>query len=289
MIPQFDGALDLVQLAGDAPNTSTRSLSVSNLVANFSLNQNKQLAGLARHSSFDDFDIEVKDSGRNFNIQCSTGFYEAVAKPAFSSITKGFKLQFHSVHLECSETRQMIDQRCNIPGFFLKFLLHCNDIHPNPATVSVHLHHTQQKVQVQGGAVMPDSVPAAAWFVQNILKQRFLDEAKNKKIAIENINRIVSNFTYSSQPLLTPPHFCPHCKKKFTCNSKPVACYKCSMFKYSSKCAPCPPSPRYPQAGPPRPSSSHQSRQLILTVPGRISDSVQCKEEIVNPPLKYPD
>ena len=43
-----------------------------NLIAKFTLNKSTQLPGR-----------ETNDSSKNLNIQCSSGFYKAVTKPAF--------------------------------------------------------------------------------------------------------------------------------------------------------------------------------------------------------------
>ena len=40
----------------------------------------------------------------------------------------------------------------------------------------MHIHNTQRLIQVQGGA--------AIWFVENVLKERFTNESKNKKVDI---------------------------------------------------------------------------------------------------------
>ena len=51
-------------------------------------------------------------------------------------------------------------------------------------SATVHLHHTQQKVQVQGRA--------APWFVDSVLKERFESEAKDKEFSIKNLNSRIS-------------------------------------------------------------------------------------------------
>ena len=116
-------------------------------------------------------------------------------------------------------------------------------IRPAPASVSVHLHNTQQKIQLQGGVRMADNNTAAVWFTQRVLKQRFSLEARDKKYDIENINNIVAKLAEMVQIPSTvpkPPNYCSHCSKKFSTNSRPTACQRCSLFTHSTKCAPCP-------------------------------------------------
>ena len=208
-IPQLDGILDspFSDASTGAPAgsssvpsesslqagtlASANSTSVSSLVAKFTLNRQKQLDGLARSSRLPDFDILINDSGKNVIVQCSTGFYEAVAKPSFSSLSRGFSLDLFSIFVECIESRSMIDMSDSVPGLMLKFKLHGPGVHPNPVPLTVHLHHTKQKIQIQGGGKMPDNSTAATWFTQSILRERFLNEARNKKLDINSINKVV--------------------------------------------------------------------------------------------------
>ena len=134
----------------------------------------------------------------------------------------------------------MLDLASRLPGLMLKFILSEVGVHTATASVTVHLHHTKQKVQIQGGATMPDQSTAAAWFVQNILKGRFITEAKDKKFDIDNINKTVSKIVGIS-PLPPPAAYCSHCNKKFGTNSRPVECTRCSLYRHKTKCAPCPP------------------------------------------------
>ena len=197
---------------------------------------------MVKHSKLQDFEIEINDNGNNVNVQCSSGFYEAVAKPAFSSLSHGFKLEIFSILVECVEIRKSCDLAGSQPGILLKFKLHGSNTAAS-ISVSVHLHHTQQKVQLQGGARMPGGETSAIWFTQNILKQRFNCEAKNKKFDIDAINRVLSKIT-NLDPIASPtskvPEFCPHCMKKFSTQARPVLCARCTKFKHTSKCAPCP-------------------------------------------------
>ena len=82
------------------------------------------------------------------------------------------------------EARVARDKNSSCSGFFLKFLLSGPAV-DGPAPLTVHLHNTQAKVQIQGGAVMPKQTIAAVWFVQSTLKDRFIELAKTKKFAIE--------------------------------------------------------------------------------------------------------
>ena len=246
-ILQVDGVDDITADSIEVRSTPPDLSNVSKLVANYSLNQNKQLVGLAKHSKLQNFEITINDNAKNVSIQCSTGFYEAVAKPAFASLSKGFQLEISSVLVECIEIRNTLDLSNSLPGSLLKFKLHGTGVTPVPASVSVHLHNTQQKVQLQGGAKMSDQSTAAVWFTQKILKQRFINEAQNKKLNIEEINKAVSGLSVllncpSTGPGPDPPDTCHHCSKKFSTKSRPIICTRCSQYKHTTRCSPCPAS-----------------------------------------------
>ena len=265
ILPQTDGAHDDSAINDVSLIPVQNSQSVSSLVAQYCLNQQRQLSGLYKHSFVNDFEIVTNDSGRNINIQCSTGFYEAVAKPSLSCLSTGFQTQVESILIECTESRNLVDLAANLPGLLLKFKAYGNGVFPTPASLSVHLHHTQQKVQVQGGAKMPSNITAAAWFVDKVLRERFIAEARDKRFDIENINKIVSNL--SSTTPLSPsmpspiPSYCPHCRKKFSSSSRPVTCPKCSLFRHKAKCAPCPSSPLCP------PPSALVDASAVVSIP----------------------
>ena len=103
---------------------------------------------------------------------------------------------------------------------------------------------------------MPDHTTAPVWFVDNFLKEIFLNQAKSKKYNIEHINRTVS----SASSTVLPSAFCSHCRKKFGTTSRPASCPKCFLLKHSTKCSPCPQATTIPSihganAEPPTPCS----------------------------------
>ena len=281
-ITQLDGADDH-SFDSDGTLTPTSAPgrhSVSSLVTSYTLNQRKQLLGLAKNAKLVDFEILMNDNGRNLNIQCSTGFYEAVAKPSFSGLSTGYHNQVDSIFVECTEIRSLLDMASSLPGSLLKFKLYGPGVSPSPASLSVHLHHTQQKVQVQGGARLPDNMTAAAWFVHKVIKDIFITAAKTKKFDVENINRVVGNMITNQE--YSPPSIpacCPHCNKKFTANSKPVICPRCSEYRHKGKCSSyCPSTSAVSSTS----SSTHCALPSLSnpslttsTIPGNISEDSQ--------------
>ena len=234
-LPQVDGQYD-DDRALSTSSAQQNPTSNATLFTNYSLNQHKQVQGLLRHSKLPDFDIIFNDSDRNATIQCSLGFYEAVVKPVFSTISTGFRDNILGINIECTEARVSRDQNDSIPGFFLRFILHGSGGQPDNVPLTVHLHHTQSKAQLQGGAKMPDGSSAVSWFIERILKDKLIREAKHKKFSIESINNTVKSLIAARDQIPTETTFCSHCKKKFGNSSRPIKCYRCSKYKHKTKC-----------------------------------------------------
>ena len=142
--------------------------SVPILQAQYTLNQAKQLSGLSKDSIKDDFSIDVTND-TNINIWCSTGFYEAVGKRAFSTINKGYQTVIDKVSICCDDVRLKKDQLGSLDNCVFWFKVGIK----GEQNATIHLHNTRRMIQVQGAA--------AFWFVEHVLKERFSNEAKNKK------------------------------------------------------------------------------------------------------------
>ena len=96
-IPQNDGNDSLGSLSeapGIAANSSLR-------IAPYILNRDKQMARLGKNSKIEDFTIEVTDP-TNVNIQCSTGFFIAVAKPSLTGLL-GYSATISWFPIRCYE------------------------------------------------------------------------------------------------------------------------------------------------------------------------------------------
>ena len=243
-IPQFDGnddehPVDVHDVLAFPPLDIT---SASNtLFAPYQLNQQKQVAQLVRDANIPDFDLVTNDQGRNVCLQCSVGFYEAVAKPAMSTLSTGFSHSVDGVSIRCTLIKKTQDRNNSIPGLLLRFELSGDHVNPSPAPLSIHLHNTQRKIQIQGGASMPNQATPPVWFVENILRERFLSQAKAKAYSIDQINKLVMSASSTPQTIRQSSNSCGHCNKLFTTNAKPIRCTRCSRFKHSTKCSPCPP------------------------------------------------
>ena len=280
-IPQVDGIDDTNISEVTNQNISLTSCSSAatsaNLFVPYQLNQQRQVAKLVRDSKISDYEVTANDSDRNVTIQCSVGFYEAVAKPAISSLSHGFNSTCLGITICCTVVRKAQDQNNSTPGLLLRFEISGAGVNPSPAPLSIHLHHTQRKIQIQGEASMPDSSKAPIWFVKNFLRELFITQAKAKKYDIEKINDLVLNTQVAKRvnPMPTTSTSCSHCGKTFSSNSRPTSCPRCSQPKHSTKCAPCP-----------RTSSSQQ--KTIPAAPGTALCSASSSSSRVSL-LQIPD
>ena len=84
-----------------SPVIVTQSSGTSNLerTANHALNRDTLLKNLVRDAHSDKVDLasEVNNSGGNVNLQCNSGFFLAVVKPAFSFFTAGFSKEVQGI------------------------------------------------------------------------------------------------------------------------------------------------------------------------------------------------
>ena len=200
--------------------------------ATYSLNKEKQISRLAKNATLNHFEIEVTGP-TNVNIQCSSGFYQLVAKPILSSLLLPSFFS-HGVHISCTDniTPKLDNLRRDV-NVVLHFKVSQND---SQESATVHLHHTQQKVQVQGRA--------APWFVDFVLKERFSSEAKNKELSIKNLNSRISRPLTNHQAFHTDQvkdnrSSCRYCGVNFRSNSKASSCSKCHQTFHNSKVNPC--------------------------------------------------
>ena len=88
---------------------------------------------------------------------CSTAFYEAVAKPVISGLSKDTTLNIKNISISCDH----FDFNRDSNGSEYNRVLHikvggCGQF--KIGKVTVHLHHSKRLVQMQGSTIMPDVV-----------------------------------------------------------------------------------------------------------------------------------
>ena len=142
-------------------------------VVPYALDQNKLVNNLVTAASSDlpDLAMTVNDNGSNVNLQCSPAYFLSVAKPALSSVNSGFTRVSDGFSFSMSSPPSNTVDSLNLQQTsLLKFNIYTHTQAPTEVgSVSIHLHFTKTKIQVQGGTKMPDHRPAAVWFTQCVL------------------------------------------------------------------------------------------------------------------------
>ena len=217
---------------------------VQERVANYALNRTNLLQGLTKDAYSDKADVscEVKSFGENVNLQCNSGFFLAVAKPALSSFQAGSTMVVQGITCTMPDKPTL---KKDTTGLYETLLLQFNlKTATIPACVlgraAVHLHLTTRLIQIQGGQRMPDSTPIAIWFTDNVVLPLLRDQANTAKVdrsTIDSINTAILSANASSQN--------SHQRKQFTGQSSGV-CGKCEKgFDSRASIVPCPACKRF--------------------------------------------
>ena len=102
----------------------------------------------------------------------------------------------------------------------------------NQESATIHLHHTQQKVHIQGNA--------APWFTEHVLQGPFSSGARNMELSIRNLNSQISSSVPKTNPLGNVAKLCSHCKKQIKQSAKSLSfCGNCCQTFHSTKINPC--------------------------------------------------
>ena len=86
----------------DAIVTSTNLPTTANKTESFALNKDKQIESLGADTNLADYKVTFNDDDKNVGIQCSTAFYDAVAKPFMCGLSKGTTLNFNNISVHSS-------------------------------------------------------------------------------------------------------------------------------------------------------------------------------------------
>ena len=205
--------------------------------ATFALNRNKQIQTIAVDATRPDFEIEINDSDRNINVHCSSGFYDAVAKPVICGFSKGTTLNINNISVNCKHVDHNRDSRC----YEYNRVLHIDisgDGQLKIGKVTIHLHHTRRLVQLQGSAKMPDGNRAPVWFLTNFIKDRFTHTARQKHYDIAALNDTIIKAVGRNPTSGAGEKSCSLCSRLFTSNAKPTQCSSCSNYFHKTKCIP---------------------------------------------------
>ena len=242
--------------------------SATNKVANFALNKDKQIRSLAVDADLTDYEILINDDGKNVGIQCSTAFYEAVAKPVMCGLSKGATFNIENVPVSCHHIDYNRDSKCYEYNRVLHIQLGGSGKF-SMGKVTIHLHHTKRSIQMQGGTIMPDQSKAPVWFLKAFVKERFAKLAKIKHYDIAAFNNVVKKSVEKHKGTEVLNNNCSKCLKQFSAKSIPTQCMHCRRHFHKSTCLPTHSSSCI--ARPSRPSpAAPVSSPLMTSMSGRM-------------------
>ena len=220
-----------------ASRSSKNNFSSATKTASFTLIKEKQTNSIGADTNLSDFNITINDNDKNVNIQCSTAFYDAVAKPVMSGLSKDSSLNLNNISVNCTH----IDYNRDTRGHEYNRVLHISlggDGQFNIGKVTIHLHHTKRLLQLQGSATMPDGTRAPVWFVNTFIKERFTRAAKLKHRDISYLNDAIRKAVASQNVVDDANNNCSHCTRQFSANAKPTMCKACAKFFHKYNCHP---------------------------------------------------
>ena len=242
IIPQLDGQFSPPNLS-DTSSPKTQSISIPDTnsasfarQAKFTLNRQKQLTRLQQDALLTPYTITVSPTCQNVSVQCSTGFYSQVAVPSFRDIKIGtsfcVECDFGDITVSCFDIAGEVDNtKADVKAVIFLRLSTTSNL--SKGRVTVTLHHTKRKLQIQGGAKMPDKTTAPIWFTQKVLNPKFQSLAKNKSYDISNFNLRVRELVINSNRSVNDT--CSSCDIQFTGRSMPEHCPQCSKY-FHKKC-----------------------------------------------------
>ena len=202
----------------------------------YALNRNKQLKKVMKDASANDFEIEINSNMENVNINCNTGFYSKVAIPTLQSLAMGGAKVINTVSVQCQDIVGNFDTTLAHQTTVIFFRLSHDKVSLGSG-VRIHLHHTARKVQLQGGAIMPDKTTAPVWFMEEVLKNSFTKMANEKSVDISSFNQSVSTMVSNHLANNQTANMCGGCKVYFTGRSSPEQCKECGL-SFHKKCFP---------------------------------------------------
>ena len=243
-ICQLDGIDDIVPHVsppphhitggGLGPRTHLPQQTGNVRTASYNLNRKKQVTKLVTDASVQDYDIIVSPTEQNINVECSTGFYSLVVLPAFSAIFVGFSTTAANTDIQCYDITNKVDNSKSHVNTVLFFKLNT----PNTSrsnNVTITLHHTARKVQVQGSSNINGNIRANVWFLQNVLLGMFSSLSATKAMDITKFNIMVQNVVTNHMNKRRNESKCSGCDISFTNRSQYEQCSSCNNH-YHKKC-----------------------------------------------------
>ena len=112
--------------------------------------------------------------------------------PAFDVIFVGYTTTAANISIHCYDIAKKVDNSKAHVNTVLFFRLTAADSNKSN-NVTITLHHTVRKVQVQGSSNMSSNIRANVWFLQNILLGLFSAMSATKAMDISNFKSMLQN------------------------------------------------------------------------------------------------
>ena len=168
------------------PLTSDQGFSVTE--APYALNRDRLMENLASEASSDQPSVvvEVNNAGGNVNLQCSPAFLNAIVMPTLLTLGFPYTRVVTNLVLSLASPPARYTDITGVTQYdLLQFTFSSNTLPPTLlGNISVHLHYTTRKLQVQGSTLTPDGRTAASWFTEAVLDP--LLAARSKAISFNS-------------------------------------------------------------------------------------------------------
>ena len=220
---------------------------------NHCLNTEKQMGKILGNTEAPSVEFEVLDEGACVTMKCNAGFFIKVAKPTFYGLSQGYSFTHPTTTFLITEFVHQQDASGVEQSLKLSLSFTVQGV---AANLVIHVYNSNQSLMVQGKRIMPDSTPAALWFVKNMLFDHFASKAALHQEEISSfhdaLTSLGSGTTVSSATSRAsrrrktsvavsakPRPDCVVCSTKIIGNSKPMACPagQCSGMMHK-KCIP---------------------------------------------------
>ena len=186
-----DSDLGISGCGGFMPRTPVDKLApaegliLSGRVLGHTLNKDKQAAKMRADINKAHVAFESKNEGSDVIIECSSGFYEKVAKPTFCKLSPGYFFNHPSSSFELKKIEPTVDSSGTPEKTLFSFAFITMGV---PCKITITLYHTTRTVHVQGSRIMPDGSKAAHWFVKHIMHIQFIELARVHKLKIDQFH-----------------------------------------------------------------------------------------------------
>ena len=169
-IPQLDGNDTITSMTSDLPPADQ--------VYNYTLNRETQARRLVTNAEKSPIKVTINNKqnikgkmiATNVTIECNAGVYLTAIKPVLDMVHEGWCNTFGSLSVVCTKTSERYDSG-KTHRVCTQLYLSITDIPQTASTkVVLHLYHTADKIQVQGGPLLSTSKSSVLWLFEALIE-----------------------------------------------------------------------------------------------------------------------